>query len=115
MLDLAKKAPGFLLAGVCASPQSSSSDIIVGGSTTSAAPVSPDPNPGDALLAVHANSGRIVRRAPSNAAVTQVRKGQKYVCVGTEHGAIQLHDPRSLRSEHKLSACLLYTSPSPRD
>lgn len=104
MLDLAKKAPGFLLAGVCASPQSSSSDIIVGGSTTSAAPVSPDPNPGDALLAVHANSGRIVRRAPSNAAVTQVRKGQKYVCVGTEHGAIQLHDPRSLRSEHKLSA-----------
>lgn len=95
-MRISEHAPGVSLAGICASPLSASSDVIVGG----AASLSTQ----DALFAVHASSGRIVRRAPSDGSVTHLRKGGRYVCVGTEQGTIQLHDPRSLHMEHKLSA-----------
>ena len=94
-MQIEDHAPGVALAGLCASPQSASSDIIVGGAA---------PNSHDALFALHSISGRIVRSAVSDGTVTQLRKGSRYLCVGTEQGTIQLHDPRSLRAEHKLPA-----------
>ena len=94
-MQIEDHAPGVALAGLCASPQSASSDIIVGGAA---------PNSHDALFALHSISGRVVRRAVSDGTVTQLRKGSRYLCVGTEQGTIQLHDPRSLHAEHKLPA-----------
>ena len=94
-MQIEDHAPGVALAGLCASPQSASSDIIVGGAA---------PNSHDALFALHSISGRIVRSAVSDGTVTQLRKGSRYLCVGTEQGTIQLHDPRSLHAEHKLPA-----------
>lgn len=90
------------MAGACASPLSSSSDILLGGATPGA--LKGHLHQDDAVLAVHVGSGRVVRRAPSDAAITHMRKSGRYVCCGTSQGTVQLRDPRSLHVEHKLSA-----------
>ncbi|KAL4398862.1 poly(A)-specific ribonuclease [Malassezia pachydermatis] len=62
------------------------------------------PGEHDKILTVHVNSGRIVRHAPSEAAITHMRRSGRYVCCGTSQGTIQLRDPRTLQVEHKLTA-----------
>lgn len=87
---------------MCASPRSTSSDVIVGGATPQAA--SGTLTEQDVLLTIHVNSGRVMRRVPSEAAITHLVKSGRYVCAGTAQGNIQLRDPRSLAVEHQLTA-----------
>ncbi|WFD40697.1 poly(A)-specific ribonuclease [Malassezia japonica] len=95
-------APGLQLAGMCASPLSTSSDVIAGGATTQA--LAGKLTEQDVLLAVNVNSGRVMRSVPSEAAITHLAKSGRYVCTGTAQGKIQVRDPRSLAVEHQLIA-----------
>lgn len=100
--DRSDHAPGLELAGMCLSPLSTSSDVIVGGATPQAASGTLTEN--DVLLAIHANSGRVMRRVPAEAAITHLVKSGRYVCAGTAQGHIQLRDPRTLAIEHQIAA-----------
>jgi len=87
---------------MCASPLSSSSDIVAGGATPQGA--AGTLTDADALLSMNVNSGRVVRRTPADAAITHLAKSGRYVCAGTAQGTIQLRDPRTLQLEHRLTA-----------
>lgn len=88
---------------MCSSPLSSSSDLIVGGATAQAH-TSGTATAQDLLLAVNANSGRVVRSAPAEAPIAHLRRSARMVCAGTSGGAIQLRDPRSLSIEGRITA-----------
>ncbi|WFD29088.1 poly(A)-specific ribonuclease [Malassezia sp. CBS 17886] len=96
-------APSLVLAGLCASPQSASSDVMVAGATPQALATGTATDD-DVVFAINVNSGRVVRRAPSEAPVSHMGKSGRYVCTGTALGNIQLRDPRTLRVEQRLAA-----------
>lgn len=87
---------------MCASPLSTSSDLIVGGATpqANAGTMSAD----DVLLVLHGNTGRVLKRVAVSSPITHVVKSARFVCTGTAQGSIQLRDPRTLAAEHQLTA-----------
>ncbi len=85
------------------SPLASSSELIAGGSSISMN-TSGVAGPDDVLLVVNKNSGSVVRKVPSEAAIAQICKSSRMVCIGSTGGHIQMRDPRSLSIEHRLHA-----------
>ncbi|KAN0062546.1 poly(A)-specific ribonuclease [Thecaphora frezii] len=99
-----QNVPSLSLASMCASPLAASSDLIVGGSSQSAATTGELDADNDVVLAVSNSTGSIIRRAPSEAPILHLRKSGRLVCAGTINGHIQLRDPRTLAIEHRLHA-----------
>ncbi|SPO36298.1 related to PAN2 - component of Pab1p-stimulated poly(A) ribonuclease [Pseudozyma flocculosa] len=97
-------APGLSLASMCASPLAASSDLVVGGSSQSAAATRELDADSDVVLAVSNSTGSVIRRAPSEAPILQLRKSGRFICAAAINGHIQLRDPRSLAIEHRLHA-----------
>jgi PAB-dependent poly(A)-specific ribonuclease subunit 2 len=90
------------LASMCFSP-SASSDIIAGGASTSAL-ISGQVGSDDVVLCLNSGTGSIIRKSPSEAPVSHIRRSGKYICAGNMAGHIQLRDPRTLNIEHRLHA-----------
>ncbi|UZJ51756.1 hypothetical protein CBS101457_001076 [Exobasidium rhododendri] len=94
--------PTLKLSSMCFSPIASS-DIVTGGASTSAL-LSGHVGSDDAVLCINTGTGSVIRRSPSEAPISHIRRSGKYICAGNLAGHIQVRDPRSLNIEHRLHA-----------